>query len=1144
MPTAPGNDTLRSHWAMHAIGREDLRRAHRVLDQRLAVRAVGEQISFDFDDSAADDPAADDQIMERVLLAYELAALEGLDEFTHSEGRSTGIRDQAVLAASSAFEIRRLAEVPTGELERVFHVLQLSTLAYCGDRWSDLRRWYNENSSLFDTSNATHDTVDATHDTSNATHDTADAGDDVRRAVSHVHGGSAAWDQLSAWDQRLLRRLFDCWVRLFRKDGWDDLAGIAEIIAGLRAEQERMESREFANGSQARNRALALRLTALYHWAKATEVVAGYMLDGSPAEPFGQIDKHFEAGTKAAQAVLDVQLEIVLRWLHAASRVMVSGSLWWATRTINSKTSEFVRSLTGRGRRAMFELLPPQRAALLEQGLLDQAKTAIVVDLPTSGGKTLLAQFRILQALTQFDAQGGWVAYAAPTRALSAQLTRRLRRDFEPIGVRVEQLTAAVEVDAFEEDLLADESQPFHVLVATPEKLSLLIRNKQVQRPLALMVMDEAHNLADASRGMRIELLLATVKRDCPVAAFLLMLPDAGDPDSIARWLASGPGAGGTISLATTPWMPNERIIGIHSAARDESRRAGWRLEFETLTTTPKAMQLRGRHRVGGVRPVDVPASTVIGAGRDGDTEQKGLGLQTAAISSVLSARGTSIAVGTTIRTVWKMAEKAAQALPPLNPVSDDIKLVQDFLRSEIGPDFELIRRLEHGVGVHHTGLPDDVRALMEWLAETGELRVLCATTTIAQGVNFPVSSVFLMSRYHPEMNRSVEMSPREFWNLAGRAGRIGHDSVGVIGLAEGADRDAAVEFVSRNTGALVSRLVALLDELADAGDLTGLSGLLWQDQWSDFRCYIAHLWAEKKNLDAVLADSEQLLRQTYGYTTLRSNPTTHEKADALLEAAQHYARKLADMPPGTASLADATGFSPEGVLQAFAGLRGLEDKLTPDDWMPESLFGTAGKMAGLYGVMLDIPQIKEQLQQIGGTGADRSRISEITLDWVNGKSIKDIAEQYFSEDGDSSDDGGTAALTDACRAIYKAIVNNGTWGVAALRQMSGIDLDSLSQEQRRRINALPAMIYHGVRSEEAVLMRMNAVPRTAAEMLGSIYRDMTGDAADRFSLNKAREFLRGLHTAEWEHARPRNASLSGSGYRRIWQILSGEQNR
>jgi len=97
--------------------------------------------------------------------------------------------------------------------------------------------------------------------------------------------------------------------------------------------------------------------------------------------------------------------------------------------------SDFVKALTKREHKAMFELLPPQRAALLEEGLLDQAKTAIVVDLPTSGGKTLLAQFRILQALNQFDVSGGWVAYVAPTRALTAQITRKLRRDFEPIGL-------------------------------------------------------------------------------------------------------------------------------------------------------------------------------------------------------------------------------------------------------------------------------------------------------------------------------------------------------------------------------------------------------------------------------------------------------------------------------------------------------------------------------------------------------------------------------------------------------------------------------------------------------------------------------------------------------------------------------------
>ena len=1082
-------EALNEHWAVAAIGNDELERAGELVDQRLAQRAVGRQISFSFAESSDDEP-----FLVRVALAFELAAIEGLDELSRPAGDNLRLRDQAVAASFRAFDIRRLLPVPAETHERLFFVLQLSATAYCGDRWSDLRRWYREQGEALKAPSV------------------ADA----------------------EWDRRLLYRLFDCWVRLFRKEGWDDLDRIREIISGLRDDQKIHEERRLQNGSKAVDRAIALRLAALYNWAKATETLARYMLQGQPGDPFGTLDKHFEAGIKAAAASGDAQHEVVLRWLHATARIMVTNSLWWATRTVNSKTSDFVRSLTKREHQAMFELLPPQRAALLEQGLLDQAKTAIVVDLPTSGGKTLLAQFRILQALNQFQVDGGWVVYVAPTRALSAQVTRRLRTDFEPIGLRVEQLTAAVEVDAFEEELLADRNEPFDILVATPEKLSLVIRNKKVDRPLALVVMDEAHNLESEGRGLRIELLLATVKRDCPQANFLLLMPYVEEAASVARWLAQDIDAGNAISLGTVPWKPNERIIGLYRAVADDSVRGGWHLDFETLTASEKAMPLHGTHRVGGVKPIDVPKSQVLAKG-----SQKGLGLQTAAIGAVMSARGTSVAVANNIHTVWKMAGEAARSLPEMEEVPPDIRLVQDFLRTEISVDFRLVGMLEKGVGVHHAGLSDDVRALMEWLAETGSLRMLCATSTIAQGINFPVSSVFLSSRYVPQGTRSVEIAPREFWNLAGRAGRIGHDSVGVVGLSEGTDRDALIKFVSRNTGTLVSRLVVLLDELAAQGSLAKLSDVLWQDQWEDFRCYIAHLWAEKKNLDAVLADSEQLLRQTYGYTSMRNDPQQRQKADALLDATHSYARELAEMPQGIAELADSTGFSPEGVQAAMGGIRNLESRLTVSDWAPESLFGSGGRMADLFGVMLRVPQLKQDLVDLGGQGFDRSRISEITSDWVNGRGLEEIAREYFSRKND--DEVGTAALTDACRAIYRTIVNSGTWGVSALSRVSGIDFDALSEVDKRRINALPAMIYHGVSSEDAVLMRMNAAPRSAAEALGSLYRDVTDEDEGRYSVGAARRFLQGLGVDEWDGVRPEDAPLSGTGYKRVWEILSGE---
>ncbi|MEM1402947.1 MAG: DEAD/DEAH box helicase [Pseudomonadota bacterium] len=1085
--TATAIEILQSHWALSAIGEEERVRASELVNERLVQRAVGRQIDFAFAEAESDEP-----LLDRVALAYEMAAIEGLDALSRPAGGDDALRDQATAASHHAFDIRRLVEIPESTHERIFHVLQLSALAYCGDRWSDLRRWFKEN-----TAGVAVPTV-------------ADA----------------------PWDRRLLYRLFDCWVRLFRKDGWDDLDRIREIIAGLREDQKSHEATRLANGSATEDRAIALRLIALYHWAKGTEVLAEYMLQGQSQTIFGDLDKHFESGIKAATASGDAQHEVILRWLHAAGRIMVTNSLWWGTRTVNSRVSDFVKTLTKREHQAMFELLPPQRAALLEQGLLDQAKTAIVIDMPTSGGKTLLAQFRILQALNQFDADKGWVAYVAPTRALTAQITRRLRRDFEPIGLRVEQLSGAIDVDAFEEELLTDQERPFDVLVATPEKLSLVIRNKNVPRPLALVVMDEAQNLETEARGLRIEFLLATIKRDCPQANFLLLMPYVDSSETVARWLAQDIDAGKAISFSTTVWKPNERIVGLYRAIADDNERAGWRLDYETLTVTERAMKLRGTHRAGDCRPIDVPKSKVLEKG-----QQKGFGLQTAAMASVMSARGTSIGVANNINSVWTMARHAAQSVPEFDVVPGDVRLVQDFLKTEVSPSFELIDMLDHGVGVHHAGLSDEIRTLMEWLAESGHLRVLCATSTITQGINFPVSSIFLASRFVPQGRRSVEMSAREFWNLAGRAGRIGHDSVGVVGLAEGKDRDAIIDFVRRNTGALASRLVALLDELAAQGQLNTLDAVLWQDQWEDFRCYVAHLWAEKKNLDAVLAESEQLLRQTYGYTTLRNDPAQRDKADALLNATKSYARRLAEMP-GAAELADSTGFSPEGVQKAMAGMRNLEEQLRPDDWAPDSLFGDAGRMADLFGVMLKVPQLKQQLEEIGGDGFDNSHLSNITRDWVNGVRLDDIAKTYFSHDADRSE---TEAFTDACKAIYRAIVNNGTWGVSALSRVSGIDFEGMSEVERRRINALPAMIYHGVRTEDAVLMRMNAAPRSAAEELGSLYKEAFGDDESRYSVGKARSFLKAMSPRDWNRARPVDALLSGAGYRKIWEVLSGE---
>lgn len=1082
-------DMLENHWAVMALRRDERERGDNVAKARLLRDALGEQLQLTF----VEEPT-DGDLLERLAMAYEIAAAEGIDALLYPghERERQILAIQAKAGAYRAFEIRRVSPIPATDLDRIFHILHLSSLAYAGDRWADLRRW------LFD------------HKEESQTPNAANV----------------------SWNNRVLFQIYEGWLRLFRKDTWNDLHGIAGIVAGLRQEQQEYERDVLQEGSVVENQIKALQLVALYHWARATEQLSRFMLQGQPGGIREELDLHFEKAVKASAVAGDLKLEMLVRWLHVAGRMMVAGSLWDATSGINSRVSRFVRQMTSAAR-PMIELLPPQRSALAEQGLLDPANRAVVVDLPTSGGKTMLAQFRILQALNQFAEDGGWVAYVAPTRALVAQLMRRLRKNFGPLGVKVEQVSGGIEIDSFEEQLLGEE-KGFDILVSTPEKLGLIIRNnKLVHRPLALVVVDEAHNIEDdKERGLRIELLLAMIRQDCPGANYLLLMPFVPHSESLARWL--DPDSGGrSISLGTTAWQPNERVIGLYSIKRSGEtlgRREMWGLEYQTLVTTPKTMHFAGSHVVGEPLPLDLSY-----------TRAKSLSNMTCAIAKVFSARGTSIAVGDTIKNVWNMARLAADNMEVPDRLPDEVKLVKNFLKTEIGEDFELISLLRKRVGVHHAGLPDEVRSLIEWLAEEGHLRLLCTTTTIAQGINFPVSSIFISRTEHPTRRGPVPMTPREFWNLAGRAGRVGQDSVGVVGIATDTDEksDRIREFVTETTRNLVSRLGQMLNDIFNQPPETQLRIVIHDTQWADFRLFIAHLLKEAESIERFRTQTEQVLRSTYGYSLMRgdNNPESRAKAARLVELTNDYAERLS-RNMGMLAFADSTGFDPEGVRLAMSGLNVLENNLTLQDWEARSLFGEGHSLSALVGVMMQIPALNQAIEEIAGKGWDKRRVAEIAKAWVSGRSIQDIAVAYFR--GATS----TLKISEACRGIYKALVNNGVWGLSALSKLpgSGIDWDNLPDEDKKKINLLPAFLYYGVDTEDAVLMRMNQVPRGIAKRLAELVRRQAGTNRT-LSPREARELVKNLNDADWEQAMLPKSALNGKQCRKVWQLLSGERS-
>lgn len=127
---------------------------------------------------------------------------------------------------------------------------------------------------------------------------------------------------------------------------------------------------------------------------------------------------------------------------------------------------ELFIALLARRPRAEVDLWPSQTEAAAQA--VDQTDN-LVVSLPTSAGKTRIAELSILRCL----AGGRRVMFVTPFRALSAQTETTLQRTFGPLGKTISALYGSIGVSGFDEDAIGERD----IVVATPEKLDFALRN-------------------------------------------------------------------------------------------------------------------------------------------------------------------------------------------------------------------------------------------------------------------------------------------------------------------------------------------------------------------------------------------------------------------------------------------------------------------------------------------------------------------------------------------------------------------------------------------------------------------------------------------------------------------------------------------
>jgi len=926
------------------------------------------------------------------------------------------------------------------------------------------------------------------------------------------------------WRERTWATVLDIWLRLIRKQGWDDRDKVLERIKSLRESQEQFEIGYLENQDISHAKISALELIGLYHLTKAAEVFAVYITDGvvdGKYQIHQLLDVHFDRVLSVCKTAQLVDLEPLARLLAACSYQMADNCIWTVTRSVNSRVTKFVKTLVdrGRGNRAIFDMLPPQRRALAEEGLLGSSRRAVVVSLPTSSGKTLIAEFRILQALNQFDRERGWVAYLAPTRTLVNQIAWQLRRDFKPLDILVEQVSPALEIDSIEVEILQqqDQSQEFRVLVTTPEKLDLMLRQgweAKIGRPLTLVVVDEAHNIQDTHRGLKLELLLSTINNECQQAQFLLLTPFIRNAREVARWLGGQNSQDISVSL---DWQPNDRVIGIVQANRGVAHNHhsyDYDLRMVTIRTT--------KHTLVVDDLLVLPKNENIAATFKQVTNQSTLAAVTA---QYLQKRGAVIVMHTRPDWVWSLAEQLKIEENQIQTLSEKIILVQDFLKLEFGPDFPLISLLSYGIGVHHAGLSDDVRSLMEWLFEENQLKILVATTTIAQGVNFPVSGVVMASHQYPY---GVDMPPEDFWNVAGRAGRVDQGSLGVVALvAKDASKEAILrEFIDNQENELNSALIILAKEADQMmrGDLSDLGDIVYKKpEWSAFVQYLAHSYYQMGEPEEFTDRIEQVLRGTFGFEKLRiQDPAL---ANRLLDGVNSYAHYL-QKPGQPIKLVDSTGFSLNSIRIVLSA--SSREGIRSTAWNSASLFSPTNRdLEGMMGVLLKVPELRENLHAVtGGRYPDGQKLARIIKDWVNGATIPDISRKYFMDEGDNDL---TRGMTDCGKNLYGKLTQTASWGLGALLSITGGDLP---EEQFKLLRNLPSRVYYGVNDDTAIALRLLGVPRTAAMPLARSMNNILNQP-----LNNVRDQLCSMDENSWQNAL---GTREGKVYRRVWRVLEG----
>ncbi|TKA79880.1 hypothetical protein B0A55_03663 [Friedmanniomyces simplex] len=392
---------------------------------------------------------------------------------------------------------------------------------------------------------------------------------------------------------------------------------------------------------------------------------------------------------------------------------------------------------------------------------------SVLVSAHTSAGKTVVAEYAIAQCLKNNQR----VIYTSPIKALSNQKYREFNADFGDVGLMTGDVTI---------------NPTATCLVMTTEILrSMLYRGSEIMREVAWVIFDEVHYMRDKSRGVVWEETIILLPDKVRYVFLSATIPNAMQ---FAEWITKTHSQPCHVVYTDFRPTPLQHYFfptgadGIHLIVDEKGI-----FREENFNKTMSAIAEKagddGSDPLAKRRGKGKDKKTNKGGKKDGPTDIYKI------VKMIMMKNYNPVIVFSFSK---RDCENYALQMSQLAFNDDPEKaLVTKVFNSAIqmlsDEDKELpqiqhiLPLLRRGIGIHHSGLLPILKETIEILFQEGLIKVLFATETFSIGLNMPAKTVVFTGVKKFDGTALRYVTPSEFIQMSGRAGRRGLDERGIV---------------------------------------------------------------------------------------------------------------------------------------------------------------------------------------------------------------------------------------------------------------------------------------------------------------------------------------------------------------------------